>query len=137
MASDLVKGDKPNMHQGEWGVAMNMIEQLLQTFSSSSKCMFILTAHVDRETNEITGGSNVYAAALGKKLAPKLPRFFSEVVMSYQELGIFYWKTQDSVAALKRRSLPFGQKIEPTYRPIIDAHRRRLTQISAPFTGGS
>jgi hypothetical protein len=126
MGADLVKGDKPSMHQGEWGAAMSMIETLCHTLASSNKCMYIMTSHMDREPNELTGGSQITVSTLGRKLAPKLPRFFSEVVMSYQANGKFLWRTSDPQAALKKRSLPLGTDIAPSFVPIIEAHRRRL-----------
>jgi hypothetical protein len=126
MAADLVKGDKPSMHQGEWGAGMSMIETLCHTLSSSQKCMYIMTSHMDREPNELTGGTQITVSTMGRKLAPKLPRFFSEVIMSYQSNGKFLWKTSDPSAALKKRALPLGSDLAPSFVPIIEAHRRRL-----------
>lgn len=125
MALDLVVGTKPVKAMGEWGVAMDNLERLINTLTSSVKCMFVLTAHVDRETDEITGGTTLQVGALGKKMAPKLPRFFSEVVHARREGDKYYWSTITPNYELKRRVLPFGDKIEPSFKPIVEAWRKR------------
>lgn len=127
MARGLTVGAKPTLAQGEWGVAMTTEEQFLNECSSSIKCFFTLLAHVGRERDEITGGTKVYVDALGNKLGPRIPTFFSEVVTAKNEGGQYYWSTNEHGYDLKRRSLPIGAKLEPDFRPIIEAWRRRNT----------
>lgn len=127
MAMDLVIGDKPSAHQGEWGVAMNMIEKLLNTLTSALKCMFVCTAHLEREVDEITGAQRVMASTLGRKLAPKIPRFFSEVVLARRLGTEYYWSNADTQTDLKRRSLPVGDKLLPSFYPIVEAYAKRVT----------
>lgn len=131
MAMDLAVGDKPTAHQGEWGVAMSALEKLLNSLSSGLKCMFILTAHLERETDELTGGTKLMASALGRKLAPKLPRFFSEVIHCYRTDKEFFWSTSSTNVTTKRRVLPLSDKIPPTFKPIVDGYRSRLAAASA------
>ena len=126
MAMDLAVGDKPTAHQGEWGVAMAALEKLLNSLSSGLRCMFILTAHLEREADELTGGTKLMASALGRKLAPKLPRYFSEVVHAYRTEDKFYWSTSSIHVITKRRVLPLSDKIPPTFQPIVEAYRSRL-----------
>lgn len=126
MAMDLVIGDKATAHMGEWGVAMQLIEKLLLTLSSSLNCVFVLNAHLEREVNEITGGSSITASTLGRKLAPRLPRFFSEVVMAYREGGRFYWSTDATGVDLKHRALPLGNKLDPTFAAVVLTFRERI-----------
>ncbi len=126
MAMDITIGDKPTAHQGEWGVAMQLLDKLILNLTSGLNCIFVLTAHLERETNEVTGATQIMASALGRKLAPKLPRFFSEVVMAYREGdGGFYWSTSSPSTDLKNRALPVGNKLAPTFQPIVDAYKRR------------
>lgn len=129
MAMDLAVGDKPTAHQGEWGVAMSALEKLLNTLSSGLKCIFVLTAHLERESDELTGGTKLMASALGRKLAPKLPRYFSEVIHAYREGDKFFWSTSSMNVTTKRRSLPLGDKLEPSFKPIIESYRSRLAAI--------
>lgn len=126
MAKDLVVGGKPTAAQGEWGVAMDAEERLINKLSADTRCLFVLTAHVEREPDEITGGSNVVVGALGRKLAPRLPRFFSEVVLARREAEKYYWSTATTSYELKKRVLPLSDKIDPSFKPVIEAWRARL-----------
>jgi hypothetical protein len=53
-------------------------------------------------------------STLGKKLAPSIPRFFSEVVLATTETKgdqkSYYWSTNEANTILKDRSLPVGGK---------------------------
>lgn len=131
MAMDLAVGDKPTAHQGEWGVAMSALEKLLNSLSSGLACTFILTAHLEREADELTGGTKLMASALGRKLAPKLPRFFSEVIHAYREGDKFFWSTSSQNVVTKRRVLPLGDKLPPTFKPIVEGYKARLKAASA------
>lgn len=136
MSMALTIGYKPAAHQGEWGVAMNFIEQVLLKMTSDRKCHFVMTAHVEKELNEITGTNQIMASSLGRKLAPKIPRFFSEVVYAKRTIvdgkQNFSWSTIDSNADLKNRALPVATGLEPSFVPIVDAFKRRLS-----MAGGS
>lgn len=130
MSMALTIGYKPAAHQGEWGVAMNFIEQLLLKISSDRKCFFVLTSHVEREMNEVAGSIQVMCSTLGKKLAPKIPRFFSEHVWAKRTLNQnnqakFFWSTVDSTADLKSRSLAISPDLEPSFMPVVAAYKRR------------
>lgn len=133
------QGYKPAAHQGEWGVAMNFIEQLILKLCSDRKAFFVMNAHVEKETNEITGASQVMPSTLGRKVAPKLPRFFSEVVYSKRTIQgtstpAFTWSTADSQADLKNRTLPIATALLQDYTPIVEGYRKRkaLAAVSPP-----
>lgn len=126
MAMDLTIGDKPTAHQGEWGVAMQTLDKLLLTLTSGLKCYLVVTAHLEKETNEVTGAAQVMASALGRKLAPKLPRFFSEVTLAYREGATFHWSTTAANTDLKNRALPLSPKLEPSFKLVVDAYKKRL-----------
>lgn len=125
-------GFKPGPHQGEWGIAMGTVETLLLQLSSDCKCFLVLTAHIEKEPDEITGMAKVTVSTLGRKLAPKIPRFFSEVVRARKDAsGKFLWATQDSESDLKNRALPSSHSIPQDFGPIIDAYRRRV-ELATP-----
>lgn len=132
MAWDLVVGEKPTAHQGEWGVAMNFLEKLLNTLCGDFHCPFIITGHIEREQDEITGGTKNMTSTLGRKLAPKIPRFFSEVIYCRRENASYYWSTVEHNTDLKTRNLPLGDKIPPSFKPLIEAylHRVKLSENS-------
>jgi hypothetical protein len=126
MAMDVTIGDKATANPGEWGIAMKLLEKFLITLTSSLKCPLIITAHMEKELEENTGLTKLMVSSLGKKLAPTIPRFFSEVVMSYREGDQFYWSTSAGNVSLKQRSLPIAPKLPADYTPIIDAWRKRM-----------
>lgn len=126
MAMDLVIGDKATANPGEWGIAMKMIEKLLLNLTSNLKCTLAITAHMERETEEVTGANQIMVSTLGKKLAPTIPRFFSEVVMSFREGEKFYWSTSALNVNLKNRALPVSAKLDASYVPIVKRYRERL-----------
>jgi hypothetical protein len=124
----LTVGYKPTGAPGEWNIAMNFIEALLMKINSDRRCFFVLTAHIERETDEIAGVQKIMTSTLGRKLAPKIPRFFSEVVYA-QRLTTdpkFRWSTLDAQAELKNRSLPVRNSIVPDFGPVVEAFRNRL-----------
>lgn len=141
MAMALTIGYKPAAHQGEWGVAMNFVEQLILKMTSDRSCFFTMTAHVEKELNEITGVNQIMASSLGRKLAPKIPRFFSEVVYAKRAVAdgkaSFTWATVDSSADLKNRSLPISTSLIPSYAPIVKAFRERKSLASGPVAAAS
>lgn len=140
ISMDLTIGYKPAAHQGEWGVAMNFLEKVLLKLTSDRQCMFVLTAHVEKELNELSGVQQIMTSTLGRKLAPKIPRFFSEVILSKKVVAgtqaSFSWSTADLNVDLKNRSLPVSTALAPTFKPIVDAFRARFVnaggQLAAP-----
>jgi hypothetical protein len=83
--------------------------------------------------DEITGVQRVMTSTLGRKLAPKIPRFFSEVI--YAQRGApgglpFKWSTIDANADLKNRVLPVSSVLPPDFGPIIAGHKKRLALVT-------
>lgn len=132
----LTVGHKPTAHQGEWSIAMNFISDLVMKITSDRKCFFVLTSHVEKEMNELTGVTQVMTSTLGRKLAPKLPRFFSEVVWAKRQIqgtvATFTWSTIDNNADLKNRGLPISDKLPPTFAPLVERFRKRTSSSPTP-----
>jgi hypothetical protein len=129
-------GFKPTANPGEWGIAQSFISQMLLKINTDRRCFFNLVAHVEKEMDEMSGIKRVMVSTIGAKLAPKIPTFFSEVVLCKRQIGtsgsaVFTWSTIDSSADLKNRALPIGATLKPDFGPIIDAYRRRKAQINA------
>jgi hypothetical protein len=125
MAMNLVTGSKPVKSMADWGVAMDNLERLITKLCVDTKCHFVLTAHLERETDENTGASSLMASTLGRKLAPKLPRFFSDVVHVKRDGTKFLWSTATSNVDLKARNLPLLDALPPSFEPIIKSWRSR------------
>jgi hypothetical protein len=130
MAMDMVVGSKPVKHQGEWGVAMDNEERLVQKLCSDVRAFFVLTAHIERETNELSGAQQLMAGALGRKLAPRLPRFFSDVIHAYRDGAEFFWSTTSMNVDLKARTVPLQDKMAPDFGIVVNAWKARVETAS-------
>ena len=125
MAMKLVTGGKPVKSQADWQVAMENIEQVVIKLTTDVKCTVIVTAHLERETDEITGGTTLMASTLGRKLAPKIPRFFSDCIHVVRVADRFTWSTATANADLKTRNLKIADNLPPSFKPLIDAWKAR------------
>lgn len=123
MALDLAVGGKPIRTLPDWGIAMDNEEKLINKLTLGTDCHFVLTAHLERETDEVLGGIKLMASALGRKLSPALPRFFSDVIMCVNKQGNWTWSTADPQADTKARNLPWKDQQVPSFKPIIDKWR--------------
>ena len=119
MSRDLTVGSKPTMHPGEWGSAQHNLEKFIQKCATGLKCHFVLVAHLEKEIDEVAGTSKLMASTLGRKLAPKLPWMFSDVVMAVRDGSKFTWSTDQSGVDVKPTYLPRGAGLVPSFEPII------------------
>lgn len=125
MAMDLVVGSKPVANQGDWGIAMKNIEMLVQKLCVSTRCWFVLCAHPEKEYDEVTGSTTLMVSTLGKRLAPRLPRFFSDVVLTVRSGDKFAWDTSAANVDLKARNLPIKSNLAPDFGQIVRAWRAK------------
>lgn len=135
MSKDITVGDKLLMNQGEWQIAMNQIQAFVQSMAGDLKCLFVLVTHVEPEQDATTGAIKIMASALGRKLAPNLPRFFSDVILAERltsgDTETFRWNNSAPGYDLKRRALPIGSNHQPTFRPVVEAFEARRKLIAA------
>ena len=124
MAMDLVVGSKPVKSVADWNIAMDNLERLINKLCADTRCHFILTAHLEREIDEVTGGVQLMASTLGKKLAPRLPRFFDDAVMCRREGDKFFWSTSAMNVDLKTRNLPIAEKVSADFTQILQGWKR-------------
>lgn len=136
MAMNLVVGSKPVKSIADWGMAMDNLERLITKLTVDVPCPVVVIAHSERETDEVTGGTTVMASTLGRKLAPKIPRFFSDVINVKREGAEFTWSTMTFGMDLKARNVPYGDKIPPTFKPIIAAWQKRNAEAVAAKAAG-
>ena len=121
MAKALHVGLKPTLHQGEWGVAMQAEESLINQLVASTKCFTCLTGHVERFDDEVLRKPQFMAGFLGNKLAPKIPRIFSDVILQVRDGDKFKWSTtRRDYSGLKARNLPLADDLEPTFEHIVN-----------------
>lgn len=120
-----VVGANPMKSPGDYGIAMDQEEKILSKLCFETFCHFVLTAHLDRETDQATGKASVYPAALGNKLAPKLGRYFTDVILCAQQAGQFTWSTAAAGADLKARNLPLQDKLTPGVGQMLERWKQR------------
>jgi hypothetical protein len=126
MSMELVGGDKPMFDQGEWGIAMGRIEKQVQHLCFNIGCHVAVNAHEEREPDDIIGGTKIMVSTLGKKLAPKIPRFFDDVIYAYRKDKLYQWSTNyPQVADLKSRHLGIFDSRNQDYAAIIEAWKLR------------
>lgn len=131
-----VIGNKPTMNQGEYGLAQNQLMNFLRLCTQGCRCHFVLTAHVAREKNEITGGIKLMTRAIGSAIAGDIPPLFSDVIYTVREGASFFWDTASMEVDTKTRSLPIQAKIVPDFAQIMEKWKGRaaLTKSSAGVT---
>lgn len=116
----MIIGNKPVRSQAEWGIAQDQIEKTIRLLCDGCKCHFVLTAHVERETDQVFGGVKVTVSTLGRALAPKLPPMFSDVILSVRNGTQFSWSTANPQADLKARNLAIAEGLKPDFKQIFD-----------------
>ena len=135
MAMDLVVGAKPVKSMADWGIAMDNLERLITMLCTGVRAHFILTAHLEREQDEISGAIKLMASTLGKKLGPKLPRFFDDVIQAIRtEDGGWGWATQTLNVDTKVRNLPYQTKLPPSFVPVVESWKSKGGVIPQPTT---
>jgi hypothetical protein len=127
-AMKTVIGGKADRDQKDWGLAQNLLENVLSRICNDCKCHFILLAHVERETDLILGGVKIMVSTLGKALPPKLPPMFSDVILTVREGTKWSWSTANALADLKTRNLPVADGITPNFGQIINKWKARGAQ---------
>lgn len=124
-AMSLVIGGKPVRSQSDWGIAQDQVEKLLRMLTDGCRCHFVLLAHVERETDQVLGGTKLFVATLGKALTPKLAPMFSDVILTVREGTKWTWDTSNPMADVKGRNMPFAAGQTPDFKPLLDKWKGR------------
>ena len=120
-----VIGGKADKDQKDWGLAQNILENFLRKMCDAVEAIFVLIAHVERETDPVFGGTKITVSSLGKALPPKIPPMFSDVILTVRDGVKFSWSTANTLADLKARNLPIADGITPDFKLILDKWRSR------------
>ena len=121
----MVIGNKPTASQPDYGVAQNNLMNFMRLVTQGVPCTFIMTAHIDRQTDELTQTTKTMVKSIGKALATDIPPLFSDVIFSVREADQFYWDTAAYGVDTKTRSLGYRSKIKPDFAQILDVWKRR------------
>jgi len=114
-----VIGSKPTASQPDYGIAQNSLMNFLRLCTQGLACTFVLTAHVDRQTDELTGSTKIMTKAIGKAMAGDIPQLFSDVIYTVREGDKFYWDTAAANVDVKTRNLPIRAKQDPDFGIIM------------------
>jgi hypothetical protein len=121
----MVTGNKPVASQPDYQVAQNNLLNWLRFMTQSLQCTFVITAHVARQVNEVTGSTQLMTKAIGRALADEIPQLFSEVIYCVKEGTNWYWDTASTNVDTKTRYLPIASKIPPDFSQIMDKWSKR------------
>lgn len=122
-------GLKPIKSMADWQIIQNHLERLINMLANL-QCHVILTGHWEKEPNEVTGAMDITLSTAGKKLAPKIPRFWSDCILSRRVNNQFFWSTSTNGADLKTRHLALNDMIVPNYGDLL-ANWRRFAEAGA------
>ena len=126
MAMDIVAGGSPIKTLPDYQIAMNNVEKFIQKLAVDTHCSFCLTAHVEREVDEVFGGTKVTMSTIGRRMSPRLPRFFDEVVLCIRKGEKFLWSTTEPNTDLKNRLLPLSGEIQPTFTQLFNSEKSNV-----------
>lgn len=118
-------GSRPMASPGDYGVAQNNLMNFLRLLTQGCECPFVMTAHVDRETDGVTQSTKIMIKAIGKALATEIPTLFSDVIYAVRDGSKFAWDTAAYGVDTKTRSLGYRAGIEPNFAAIFDVWKRR------------
>lgn len=121
-------GSRPTASPGDYGVAQGALMNLLRYLTQGLDCPFVMTAHVDRELEPVTGTTKTMIKAIGKALATEIPTLFSDVIYAMRDGANFTWSTAEFGVDTKTRSLGYRSKIDPNFGPLMDLWLKRRGQ---------
>lgn len=124
MAMNLVIGSKPVKQQQDWGVSQDNLERGVLKLTTDYKCFVAIFAHPEREVDEVSGAVHIMASTLGRKLAPRLPRYFSDIIHAKREGTKFTWSTATANMVLKARNLPISDGLPPSFAALVEGWKK-------------
>ena len=124
-------GAKPVASQPDWGNMMGFVHEFVKTLCRNSWCHIVLVAHVENEQDLITGGTKLMASPLGRKLAPQLPKEFTDVILCKKVGSNFTWSTTETNADLKTTNIRLAGDLQPDFKQLLDGWQKRGGVIAA------
>ena len=118
-------GSRPMASPGDYGVAQNNLMNFLRLLTQGCECPFVLTAHADREQDEVMQTTKIMIKAIGKALASEIPTLFSEVIWAVRQGDKFTWDMAAYGVDVKTRSLGYKAGIAPDLGVLMDTWKKR------------
>lgn len=124
MVKLMLVGSRTNMTLPEVGEAQDFIEKLMRQITDTCQCHFVLTAHIERDKDEVLGGVKLLISTHGNKLGPILPRTFDNFILAQKSGDKFTWATSSSQADLTAIHLPLAAELPPNWGAVIDGWKK-------------
>lgn len=121
-------GTKPAAAPPDYGVAQHNLLNFLRLITQGMSCTFAITAHIDRQVDEISQTTKLMVKSIGRAPAADIPPMFSDVILTVREADQFYWDTAAFGADTKTRSLGYRSKIKPDFAQIMNIWSKRSEQ---------
>ena len=118
-------GNKPTASPSDYGVAQNNLMNYIRLCTQGIAATFVLTAHIDRQIDDVSGTTKIMVKSVGKALAGEIPQLFSDVILTVREGDKFTWDTAAYGVDCKTRSLGYRSKIVPDFGAIMSTWRQR------------
>lgn len=130
MVRNLVGGSKPSLSWPEYDACQFTIEQFINTLAQALKCWFIVTSHVELEPDPMTGLKRTMPSTIGKALAPKITKFFSEVIVTKRVMdngkSRYIWDNISTDATVKNRNIPQAPDHAPSFALIKSNWEKKI-----------
>ena len=139
MAFQLTVGAKPNPDKGEWQTAMQLCYNFMLLLTTGLNCHLILIAHTEPELDPNTNLYTQMISSLGQKLAPKLPKMFSDVILARKtgDGTLYDWTNADPNTVTKAGLLPPSVSMQPTFVPLFEAWQAKGGLFSPTYKEAS
>lgn len=134
-AMSCVVGSRPVWNPGDYQVGQKQVEGLIRLIDGNCKCWFILISHVEKEMDQVVGGMQITASAIGKALGPIIPTMFSDAIYCTREGNKWAWNTAKSGVATKARNLPWADGLQPDFKQIYTRWLARAQAATTATTG--
>jgi hypothetical protein len=125
LVTQAVCGGKPVPSRPEYFGMLGFALSFLRLLFQATKCSVVLTAHIDRELDPVTGESTLTLDTIGQRLVKQIVKMPDELVTAYEEDGQYYWSNLRGRTGqvVKHRALPLSDRLDPSFRQIF--HQRR------------
>jgi len=125
MVINLAIGLRPTMDKPDYGTAQRNLMALLKQLTGGVPCTVLVTAHPEKEVNELTSTMEIFASSVGKAIAAQIPKDFSDVIMATRVGAKWQWSTIFPNADLVARHLPWSNELPPSFAPLLKTWRER------------
>ena len=126
MFLSIVCGSKAAKTQPEWGAAIDAELRFINQICFGVPTHVVVMAHIAREVDEVLGGMKIMVNGIGRKAPQEIPKNFTDCILAKNAGGNFTWSTVDMQAETKSTTLVAGEKMEPSFVPLIDEWRTRF-----------